>query len=363
MISLNNKCGDFSVIKMQKIKAEKLHEIGVRILTSHGVTKDDAKSVMDDLIQNDLMGDSVHGIVHLKNYVSAIKEGKYNIKESPIIVHETNTTAVIDGNGQMGQVVAEMGMKLAIKKAKKNYLGAVGLRHCNYVNRLGALSQMALKEGMIGIVFANAGPSGGQVAPFGGKKAMIGTNPISAAVPAEKNFPFLMDFATSVVAWNKIMQARKAGRKIPSGWIIDKDGKDTDDPNDFFAGGAILPAGAHKGYALGLLVEMLGGILTGSDTTIGKNWVEGNGCLLLVINIEGFMPKDEFLKGVDEFMSQIKETPPQAGFNKVLIPGEIEYTPIEERTSQGIPVNDDTMLTLTEMAKESKLDIDKILKQ
>jgi LDH2 family malate/lactate/ureidoglycolate dehydrogenase len=346
---------------MPVFSAEQLHKLGMGIFMNLGLREEDAKCVMDDLIQNDLMGDDIHGVVHIRNYAEAIKAGKFNIEARPKIVYETETTAIIDGNGQLGQVVADLGMRTAIKKAKKYNISAVGLRHCNYINRVGALAQMALNEGMIGLIFTNAGPPGGQVAPYGGKKAMIGTNPISCGIPTESTMPFLMDFATSIVAWNKVNQARKKGEKIPLGWIIDKEGNPTNDPEDFFGGGAILPMGAHKGYALGLMGEIVGGILTGSDSTIGEDWVEGNGVFIIVLNIESFMPKEKFQKETDRFLTKIKGTPTLEGVERILIPGELEYEPIEGRKREGIPVDTETWQNLTQLAKEQNVNLNEII--
>ncbi|HDM45122.1 MAG TPA: Ldh family oxidoreductase, partial [Candidatus Bathyarchaeota archaeon] len=182
---------------MPTFKAEQLYELGMRIFLGFGVDEEDARCVMDHLIQANLMGHDSHGVVRIKDYVNEIKEGKINVKVKPEIIHETETTAIIDGRWQFGQVIAKMGMETAIRKAEEHYVGAVGLIHCNHIGRLGAYAQMAAERGMIGLVMCNSGPPGGIVAPYGGRKPRLSTNPIAAAVPTGKGKPFLMDFATS----------------------------------------------------------------------------------------------------------------------------------------------------------------------
>jgi len=347
---------------MPTLKAEQLYQLGMKIFLGFGVSEEDAKCVMDHLIQANLMGHDSHGVIRIKDYVDEIKEGKLNIKDRPTIIHETQTTAVIDGKWQFGQVIAKFGMETAIKKAKENYLGAAGLIHCNHIGRLGTYVQMAIKEGMIGLVMCNSGPQGGLVAPYGGKKPVLSTNPIAAGAPSSKFYPFLMDFATSVVAEGKVRIKHFSGQKIPYGWILDKDGNPTDDPGDLYEGGVLLTFGGHKGYALSLLVDILGGALTGAGCTSGSEYERGNGTFMLAINVEGFTPLEKFVARVDEVLGKIKETPTVSGVKRVMVPGEPEFETMEVRRKEGITITEKTWQNLLGLAKEVGVDLDEILK-
>ncbi len=346
---------------MPTLKAEQLYDLGMAIFLGLGVKEVDAKCVMDHLIQANLMGHNSHGVMRIKDYVDGIKEGRINIKGRPTILHETSTTAVIDGNWQFGQVTARMGMETAIKKAKENNLGAVGLIHCNHVGRLGAYAQMAIEEGIIGLLMANSAPPGGIVAPYGGKKARLSTNPIAAGVPAKELKPFLMDFATSAVAEGKVRIKHFNRQKIPLGWILDKEGNPTENPSDLYEGGVLLTFGGHKGYALSLLIDILGGALTGAGCTSGKEYERGNGTFMLAINVEGFTPPKMFLERVDELLSNVKRTPTLPGVERVIIPGEPEFETMEARRVEGITIAEKTWQNLSDLAREVGVHLEEIL--
>ena len=347
---------------MPTFKAEQLHELGMRIFLGFGVDEEDARCVMDHLIQANLMGHDSHGVVRIKDYVNEIKEGKINVKVKPEIIHETETTAIIDGRWQFGQVIAKMGMETAIRKAEEHYVGAVGLIHCNHIGRLGAYAQMAAERGMIGLVMCNSGPPGGIVAPYGGRKPRLSTNPIAAAVPTGKGKPFLMDFATSVVAEGKVRIKYFKGEKVPLGWILDKDGNPTDDPGKLYDGGMLQTFGGHKGYALSLLIDILGGALTGAGCTCGKEYTGGNGTFMMALNVEGFTSKDKFLMRVDEVLTKIRETPTLPNVERVMIPGEPEFETMDVRQVKGIYITDKTWEDLTNLAREVGLNVEDILK-
>jgi len=346
---------------MPTFRAEQFYSIGAGIFRGLGVSEEDIKCVMDHLIQSSLMGHDSHGVMRIKDYADEIKSDEIDIKARPTVIHETPTTAIVDGKWQLGQVTAKMGMEIALRKAKENYIGAVGLLHCNHIGRLGAYAQMAVEQRMIGIVMCNSGPPGGNVAPYGGKKPRLSTNPIAAAVPASKVKPFLMDFATSVVAEGKVRIKYFKGEKIPFGWVLDKEGKPTDNPGDLYNGGVQLTFGEHKGYALSLLIDILGGALTGAGCTSGREYIRGNGTFMLALNVEGFSPLDKFLERVDDVLMKNKDTPTVPGVDGVIIPGEPEFETMEVRRSKGIPVPDKTWEDLKSLAEEVGLDLRKIL--
>jgi uncharacterized oxidoreductase len=227
-------------------------------------------------------------------------------------------------------------MRMAIEKARQNCLGMVAIAHCGHIGRAGEYSMLAAQQGLIGIVACNTGEA--TVAPFGGTGRTLATNPISCAVPAGKSKPFWMDFAASACAEGKLKIARAKGKPVPDGWILDKNGKPTNNALDFYDGGVILPWGGHKGYALCLLLDILGGALTGHGCTSLPEYKGGNGVLTLAIDIEAFMPLAQFEDTVDRLFQRVKSGPLAPGFDEILIPGEIEFRAREARERDGIPV-------------------------
>ena len=217
-------------------------------------------------IKANLVGHDSHGVIHIPEYCERIDKG-HIVPGAPFdVVSETDSTAVIDGNWGFGFVVTEKATKMAIEKAKSTGVATLTVRRQSHIGRLGDYATMALNSDMIGLITADSGAGPKAVAPFGGKARRLGTNPICIGVPSDLDGPVVLDMATSAVAAGKISLARNRGEQVPLGWIVDKDGNPTTDPNDYYAGGAILPVGAdqgHKGYGLSFMVEMFSGLFTG----------------------------------------------------------------------------------------------------
>ncbi len=223
-------------------------------------------------------------------------------------------------------------------------------------------AQMALEEGMIGLITADSGAGPKAVAPFGGRARRLGTNPICIGMPSDLEGPVLLDMATSAVAQGKISLARSRGEAVPPGWIINKDGNPTTDPNEYFGGGAILPVGAdqgHKGYGLSFMVEVFSGLLTGLGFGIDPQAKHNDGCFISVFNVEHFRSLTQFKTEVAEFVQFVKTSPPAAGFSEVLYPGEIEHLTEQRRRKEGIYVEDETWEQIAGLMKE--LDVEKVV--
>jgi len=211
---------------------------------------------------------------------------------------------------------------------------------------------------MIGLATADSGRSPKPVAPFGGREARLGTNPISIAVPSDLEGPFCLDMATSAVAAGKVLLAVARGEQIPQGWIIDAAGRHTTDPKDYRKGGALLPLGGTEGYkgsGLAAIVEVLCGLLTGLGFGVEPTGRHNDGCFMAVFNVAAFRPLQDFKKEVAEFARYLKSTPPSEGSNGVLYPGEIEYLREQERRRSGIEVEDATWDKLRTLATEYKI--------
>ena len=243
---------------------------------------------------------------------------------------------------------------MAIDKAKSKGVATLTVRRQSHIGRLGDYATMALNSDMIGLITADSGAGPKAVAPFGGRARRLGTNPICIGVPSDLDGPVVLDMATSAVAAGKISLARNRGEEVPLGWIVDKDGNPTTDPNDYYAGGAILPVGAdqgHKGYGLSFMVEMFSGLFTGLGFGIDPKARHNDGCFISVYNVDYFRPLKEFKTSVKEFAEFIKTSPPAAGFSEVFYPGEVEYITEQKRRAEGVYIEDETWRQITELAR------------
>ncbi|WP_423792555.1 L-sulfolactate dehydrogenase [Methanocaldococcus indicus] len=334
-----------------KIKPEKAKQLIVDVLKKYNVPEKDAKIVADVIVEADLKGFTSHGIGRFAQYVEGLKLKNINPNPNIRIVKESPATAVIDGDLGLGQVVGDYAMDIAIEKAKKMGISCVSTINSNHFGIAGYYTEKAMNEDMIGIVMTNTEPA---MAPFGGKKKILGTNPIAIAFKGNK-YKFSLDMATSSIARGKILEALRKKTKIPEGCAVDKDGNPTTDPKEALEG-CILPFGGPKGYALALAIEMLsaiGGAEVGSKVRGTANPKERctKGDLFIVINPDFFMGKEEFKKKVDELMEEVKS----AGEN-VLIPGEIEERN-KEKNKDGIPIDESLYNILKNICDEVGLDI------
>jgi len=266
---------------------------------------------------------------------------------------------VIDGHWGFGFHVNARAMALTIEKAKTANVAACTVFRQSHVGRLAAYPLMAMREGMIGIATADSGRSPKHVAPFGGKEPRLGTNPISIAVPSDLETPFYLDMATSAVAAGKIQLAVARGEAIPTGWIIDADGRHTTDPTQYRKGGALLPLGGTEGYkgsGLAAMVEVLCGLLTGLGFGVEPTGRHNDGCFMAVFNVAAFRPLKDFKREVAEFAQYLKSTPPSERSTGVYYPGEIEGVREQQRLRDGIEIEDATWEKLRALARDYRLD-------
>jgi uncharacterized oxidoreductase len=321
-----------------------------RIFQATGAKEEVASLVADSLVASDLAGHESHGVVRVHQYLNAIAAGYLDPKAEPVIAHETATIALVDARRSFGQVAARFAMMVTIEKARAQGLAATGVFNCTHIGRVGEWTQMAADQGMIGLAFCNGGGPGGAVTPYGGVARRLGTNPIAAAVPVAGRPSVVADFATSAVAEGKLRITHNRGKSLPEGWILGPDGRPSTDPKDFYAGGMLLPAAGHKGYGLSLLMEFLGGVLTGRGCPALPGFVPGNGVLFIVLSIEPFRPVEDFLADGAALCEQVKAVPPAPGFDEVLLPGEPEQRTAERRRAEGIMVDEATWAQLTAAA-------------
>jgi LDH2 family malate/lactate/ureidoglycolate dehydrogenase len=340
---------------MPTVHADRLKKIGVALLRAAGASSDEADAVAGGCVNANLVGHDSHGIVAVPTYIDRIKAGHIVPGAPWTIVQESPTTTVIDGHWGFGFHVNAKAMALTIEKAKKSNVAAATVFRQSHVGRVGAYPLMAIEHGMIGLATADSGRSPKAVAPFGGREARLGTNPISIAVPSDLDGPFCLDMATSAVAAGKVALAVARGKEIPTGWVVDAEGNATTDPKQLRKGGALLPLGGTEGYkgsGLAAIVEVLCGLLTGLGFGVEPSGRHNDGCFMAVFNVSAFRPLAEFKKEVTEFARYLKATPPAAGSPGVFYPGEVEHVRAQERAKTGIDVEDATWNKLRALAGE-----------
>ncbi len=302
-----------------------IKKVADEALNKMGVDNESRKAVVDTIIFANQRGVATHGIGRLPLYIKKIQAGHLNPQNQVDTVLDSAGIAVLDAHNGLGQVAAYTGMKLAIRKAKKYGAAVVGVRNSNNFGTAGYFGDMAARQGMVAMIYANAAPA---IAPTGGTKTIFGTNPICYAFPGgEGEDPILLDMATTVVARGKIRLAAKNGEKIPLDWAIGPDGAPTDDPDEALKG-SLLPIAGYKGYGLSMFVDLLAGLLTGSAhggevKNLSKlDEDSGNGHLFVVIDAGRFLGPEELKNEVVQFCEKVKQCGPTG---MIYMPGEKEY--------------------------------------
>jgi len=338
-----------------RFKPDELLNFSERLLGCGGMPQGDSQLVAKLLLKADLRGYSGHGISRIPSYLSWIKAGTTNLSRKPTVVREGKTTAVIDGNHYIGQVVAHAGMKLAITKAKEHGVGIVCLLRAGHVGRLADYVEMAAEQGMIGTGAVSVGS--GTVAPYGGMERVTGTNPIAFGIPGKNGRHIILDFATSATSMGELQKRLSRKEPIPDGVMLDGYGNPT---NDFkaFRGpprGVFLPFGGYKGSGLNLVTEIVGGILSGNG--LGREWWNKgghgvNGVFLQAIAVEEFQSLEHFLDKVDELVSFVKSGKSAPGFKEILLPGEMARRREARQLKEGVEIDAATWAELRQLAAE-----------
>lgn len=342
---------------MPNFTQEQLQKITADIFQAGGVPGDEAAIIAELLVASNLAGHDSHGVLRIPQYVGLIESGLIQPGALMEIERESASHALINGNWGFGHVVAQKAMSLAIEKAKVSTISAISVYNCNHIGRIGSYPMMAAEAGMVGITMVNAGGTALYVTPFGGRDGRLATNPIAIATPTREGQPILLDITSSVVAQGKIRVALNRGDSVPLGWLMNSEGEPTSNPQDLMASppGALLPLGGiagHKGYALALMIDILGGALSGAGCSGSGNTRLQNGVLMIVLDIANFTPLDNFYDHVDGLVAHVKASPTAPGFEEILTPGEIEARQTELRLREGIPIDDETWRQIQETAAE-----------
>lgn len=344
---------------------ESLKDFTLAIFRAIGCSEGHSELATEVLLRADLRGIDSHGIARLSGYVRLWEAKRVNATPQLKIIHETQSTAVVDGDQGLGLVVAPFAMKVAIEKAKQCGTGWVSVKNSNHFGIAGYHAMMALEHDMIGMAMTNASPL---VAPTYSIERLLGTNPIAVAIPAGEQPAFVADMATTTAANGKLEILQRKGSDAPTGWIQDKSGNSSTNPHELKEGGALIPLGSdpehgsHKGYCLGAVVDIFSAVLSGANY---GPWVppfvaflsppndpvgEGIGHFFGAMRIDGFRPADEFKQHMDKWINRFRSAKPVADQSHILIPGDPERKMHQLRLEQGIPLNAKVVEDLKELA-------------
>jgi len=329
----------------QLLNAADLTARVARIFEGLDVPSEDARIVAEHLVEADLRGVHSHGVIRVPTYVEGIKAGKINPRPRLEVVEDHGGQVVMDGDYGLGQLTAFRANELAIARGKEHGMAAVALRRSTHCGAMAYYAIRARAADLIGIAITNAGMN---MAPTGGVKKIIGNNPLAMAVPTTREWPMVLDMATSVVAGGKLDVARSKGESIPLGWARDKDGNPTTDPVAARQG-FLEPLGGPKGYGMAVMLDVLAGVLSGGRFGGMLGTDEGRGGMaqfFMTVDVQRFIPLDQFKARMDQLIDQIHDCPKAPGVDRIYVAGEIEYDLQSKRLAGGVPIEDSVVADL-----------------
>jgi L-2-hydroxycarboxylate dehydrogenase (NAD+) len=358
---------------MKMYSYERLLKFCREVFIKIGCPEEDSDLAAKVLLSADLRGVDSHGVARLSGYIRLWEAGRINSRPDVKVVYETPSTAVVDGDGGLGLVVAPKAMEIAIKKAEIAGTGWVSVKNSNHFGIAGYHAMMGLSKDMIGIAMTNASPL---VAPTFSLERLLGTNPIAIAIPAGNQPPFVADFATTTAANGKLEILQRKGGEAPLGWIQDANGQQSSNPHELKNGGALLPLGgdrergSHKGYCLGATVDIFSAVLSGanygpwvppfvsflpvSDNPVG----EGLGHFFGAMRVDAFRPADDFKSHMDNWITRFRSAKTSEENKKVLIPGDPEREIEAIRLLEGIPLMESVVMDLKEVGNRFGITLD-----
>jgi len=357
-------------MRYQSLPYADVHRFCVKIFSGYGFKQDECEVITDVLLCSDLFGIESHGIQRLIRYHGELSEGFAKVAAQPAVIHETPVSAVIDADKSMGQIVSVRAMKLAIEKAKSTGIGMVSVRNSNHYGIAGYYAEMAVKEDLMGICMTN---SEALAVPTFGKRAMLGTNPIALGFPADP-VDFLFDAATTVVTRGKVEVYNKNEKPLPDGWAVDADGKPSRNASEIISniinklGGGIAPLGgseelhgSHKGYGLGIIVDIFTGILSTGVTSNHVNATEGHNDtahFFMAVDYNLFGDKSAIKEHFSKFLQELRDSPKADGKDRIFTHGEKESESKKQKMADGIPINDKTLAEMKMIAESQGVKFD-----
>jgi LDH2 family malate/lactate/ureidoglycolate dehydrogenase len=348
-------------IVMPRIQAYALIRFSQALLQSLGASPDEALLVARLLVDANVSGHDSHGVIQIPGYLEAHAGGLIAPNASFTRERETPATALIDGHWGFGHRLAREAMQLTVDKARQCGISAVGAYHCYHVGHLGAYALLAAEAGMVGMIAVNDGGGGQRVVPHGGVAGRLSTNPLAIGLPTGTMQPFVLDISTSIVAEGQVRLKRQRGEQVPLGWLIDVIGRASTDPEDFFRKtGSLLPLGGdvgHKGYGLGLAVDVLAGILGRAGHSQAQMPPYNNGLFMMALDIGRFLSLEEFTAEVRNLIAYIKSCPHDTGVDEIVYPGERAARARQYRWYHGIEIDPETWVRLQSIAQERGIQV------
>ena len=341
----------------------RLTSFGSQVLRTLGVPEHDATLVSDSLVTADLWGHPSHGMLRLPWYAARLRSGVMSATTQPELIVDAAAIAVMDGRDGVGQVVTDRACTEATQRAQAHGIGAVAVRNSNHFGTAAYWTRRMALTGHVGILTTNGSPA---MAPWGGTEKTVGANPWSVATPGGSHPPVVLDIANTGVARGKIYAAAARGEQIPDTWAFDANGTPTTDPQTAI-NGLLAPMGAHKGYGISFIMDVLSGVLTGSGyaTDVAGPYVPDKrsrcGHLILALRVNAFMPPDEFASRIDDLIATTKAVPLAAGVEEIFYPGEIEARAETEGRARGARLPENTVDELRDLASNCGLDFDQVL--
>lgn len=321
---------------MASVPPSELLRVVGDILVSLDTPEPMATIVAHSLVDANLAGHDSHGVIRLREYAEAVRSGALDPAARPVVRQPAPAIVTIDGRAGWGQVAMHEAVDRLIPIARRLGLAAATTRNCNHIGRLGEYAERIAGAGLACVIWCNGDPN---MAPFGGRERMLGTNPFAAGIPVPGQEPVVADFATAAVAEGKLRVALAAGENAPAGAIVDRSGRPSRDPADFYDGGALVPFGDHKGYALSVVLELLGGGLSGGHPGISARHLGGNGVVTTVYDPAFYVAPGEFEQDMAEAVDRIRSSQPAESATEVLLPGDLESAARQRRRS-AVPVGD-----------------------
>ena len=340
---------------------ERVERLAAMILSATGASDSEAKTVVHYLVRADMAGHASHGVLRVKQYVEQIGMRQIVCHTTPHLINDGHGFAILDGKLSFGQIGAAHATRLACEKAATQGIAMVGLRNSAHVGRLGDWVELAARLGCASFHFVNtlAAPT---VAPWGSKDRRLSTNPLAWGMPVAGAEPIVVDLTTAVVAEGKVRLARAAGKKIPAGWIVNRDGQSSTDPDDLYNGGALLPLGGldagHKGYALSLMVDLMAGAISGGGASGPGRKISCNNFTVIAIDTTRVSPDHAVETEAAQFANWIRSAAPLDVSHPVLLPGEIERAALLRHQRDGISLDDGVVAALCDAAMAAGLSAD-----
>ncbi len=321
----------------------------------------EAGAIAASLVETSLMGHDSHGVGLVPRYVERALDGRIAPNRTAAVVRDEGPVLVVDGRRGYGQAIGRQAMALAIEKAKADRFVLMGIRNTHHLGRIGEWAEMCAEAGFVSLHFSNGTNRPPIVAPFGGAAARMGTAPCTAAFPRRDAPPVVVDMASSVVSMNKVRVALNRGVEMPEGAIVDGEGNPTTDPAALYTPptGALLPAGGHKGYALGVAAELFAGALTGGGVMLAERAGDGatlNGLFSLIFDPGLMADRAVYDAEIEAFYEYLKATPPAPGVEAVLVPGDPERISFAARTKSGVPIDAVSWAEIRRAARDAGLD-------